>query len=384
MTGDALQVEALELTAAWRASLAAREERGQELAKLQAIVDCMADGVIFIDADDRIALTNRAACTYRDLEGRTGKSIHECHPAAAHGVLDRVLAYLHHGDEAGPAHSILREQDARFETTYAPVRATDGTYVGVVMVIRDIAERRTLERRLIDAERLAAVGRMSAQVAHELRNPLNVIAGAVQFLRRVAPNSDDVREYGALIEGEVERLNRFVNDLLHMARPAEPVFAPGDLDDVVREAVRRVVLSRACPEGALTLRPSGGLPALELDRRLVLEAVVNLVDNALNAGGDAPIEVVTRFEAGGGSGRVVVEVLDRGRGIPAEQLDEVRQPFVTTSATGTGLGLTIVSRAMEVHRGHFDLARRAGGGMAAALRFPVRRILRDPPLEPRA
>ncbi|HET9595077.1 MAG TPA: ATP-binding protein, partial [Anaeromyxobacteraceae bacterium] len=125
---------------------------------------------------------------------------------------------------------------------------------------------------------------------------------------------------------------------------------------------------------AVRLDLAKGLPVLDLDRAMIMEAVVNLLDNALDAGGAEAPELRSRYEASGGEGTIVVEVLDRGCGIPEDQLDEVTRPFVTTKARGTGLGLVIVARAADQHRAAFALSRREGGGTVAALRFAVRAV----------
>jgi PAS domain S-box-containing protein len=196
---------------------AARRETAAALTRLQAIVDSMADGVIFIDAEDRVALVNEAGKALKNLAGPPGRHVKDCHPQATQEMLGRVMGWLRDGQDPGPSHSIIKEKEGRFETTYAPVRARDGSYLGVVMVIRDIADRRRLERRLLDAERLVAVGQMSAQVAHELRNPLNAITGAAQYLRRILPGHGEVKEYAELIDDEVRRVNRFIDELLKVA-----------------------------------------------------------------------------------------------------------------------------------------------------------------------
>jgi len=367
------------LAEALAAAEGAREERTAALTRLQAIVDSMADGVIFVDAAARIALVNEAGKVLRNLGGATGRDLKDCHPLASHAVLERVMGWLQRGDDAGPNHSIIKEKEGRYETTYAPVRAPGGTYLGVVMVIRDIAERRSLERRLLDAERLAGLGQMSAQVAHELRNPLNAISGAAEYLARRAPDPE-VEEYTSLIRDEVQRVSRFVDALLHVSRPANPVFVPTAVNRVLQEAARRVCLARGLPEGCLRLELDKGLPPLDLDQQMVMEAVVNLLENALDAGGDTPPELCSRFEASGGEGAVVVEVADRGCGIAPDQLEEVTRPFVTTKARGTGLGLVVVQRATEQHRAAFALQAREGGGTVALLRFPVRTVRAAEPL----
>lgn len=353
---------------------AERAGRRAELETIQAVVDSMADGVIFVDAANRVALVNKAGRVLRNLSGGPGRDMKDCHPTATHAILDRVMGWLRAGDDFGPAHSIIKEKEGRFETTYAPVRSTSGAYLGTVMVIRDIAERRHLETRLLDAERLAGLGQMSAQIAHELRNPLNAIAGAAQYLARQLPADPDVAEYAGLINEEVARVNGFVGELLGLARPAEPVYAPSKVNRVLRDAAQKAALARGLPIDAIRLDLTQDLPPLDLDAPMVTDAVVNLLANAFDAGGDEPPTLTSRVEASGGESAVVVEVRDRGCGIPEDKLEEVQRPFVTTKTHGTGLGLVIVQRTAGVHRATFALARRDGGGTVAALRFPVRRL----------
>jgi PAS domain S-box-containing protein len=357
---------------------AAREERAAALTRLQAVVDSMVEGVIFVDAAGNIALVNEQGKVLRNLGSGPGRALRDCHPESTHATLEKVMRWLEEGSSDGAPHPILKEKEGRWETTYAPVRAPDGSFLGVVMVIRDIAERRNLERRLLDAERLAGLGQMSAQVAHELRSPLNAIDGAAQYLRRVLPDSPEVKEYADLIGEEVQRVSRFVKELLQVARPANPSFTPTNLNRVLAEAARRAAIARGLPEDTVRLALEKTLPPLDIDRSLVLEAVVNLLDNAFDAGGTEPPEIASVFAASGGEGSVVVEVRDRGSGIPPDQLDEVTRPFVTTKAHGTGLGLVVVGRAADQHRARFTLLRREGGGTVARLSFPVRRLATVP------
>jgi signal transduction histidine kinase len=369
------------LEEALREATRVREAHGADLTRLQAILDSMVDGVLFIDADDRVAMVNAAGRALRNLTGGPGRPLLDCHPRSSHGMLERVMAYLRSGDDAGPAHSIIKEREGRFETTYAPVKSPEGTYLGTVMVIRDIAERRTLERRLLDAERLSGLGQMSAQIAHELRNPLNAIDGAAQYLRRRLAPDPEVAEYAGLIGEEVQRVNRFVAALLHVARPAEPVFAPISVNRLLREVAQKSALARGggAGEGGVVLDLAPDLPVLDVDAPMITEALLNLLQNAFDAGGGGAVELASRYEVAGGDGTIVIEVRDRGCGIPADQLEEVLRPFVTTKPTGTGLGLVVVTRAAEQHRARFKLERREGGGTAAAIRFPVRRTESAPP-----
>jgi nitrogen fixation/metabolism regulation signal transduction histidine kinase len=375
-----IQLRTDRLERALREANDSREARAADLTRLQAVLDSMVDGVLFIDSEDRVAMVNAAGRALRNLTSGPGRALADCHPRAAQPMLERVMRYLRDGDDAGPAHSIIKEREGRFETTYAPVKGPDGGYLGTVMVIRDIAERRTLERRLLDAERLSGLGQMSAQIAHELRNPLNAIDGAAQYLRRRLASDPEVAEYAGLIGEEVQRVNRFVAALLHVARPADPELAPVALNRLLREAAQKAALTRGLPEGEVLLDLAPDLPVLDVDAAMIVETLVNLLQNAFEAGGAAPPELASRYEASGGEGTIVVEVRDRGTGIPPDQLDEVLRPFVTTKPTGTGLGLVVVTRAVEQHRARFQLSAREGGGTVAAIRFPVRRA--GTPLDP--
>ena len=163
-----------------------------------------------------------------------------------------------------------------------------------------------------------------------------------------------------------------------MASPTRPSFAPSSVNRVLSEAARHAALARGLPEGTVRLSLERALPPLDLDQSLILEAVVNLLDNAFDSGSSGPPELASFFESSGGEGSVVVEVRDRGTGIPADQLDEVTRPFVTTKAHGTGLGLVVVGRAADQHRARFRLLAREGGGTIARISFPVRRVAAPP------
>jgi signal transduction histidine kinase len=146
---------------------------------------------------------------------------------------------------------------------------------------------------------------------------------------------------------------------------------------LLRDAAQKAAVARGLPADAVRLELAPELPVLDVDTPMITEALVNLLQNAFDAGGAEPVELASRYDAAGGEGTIVVEVRDRGCGIPADQLEEVLRPFVTTKATGTGLGLVVVTRAVEQHRARFALSRREGGGTVATIRFPVRRTAPD-------
>lgn len=176
----------------------------------------------------------------------------------------------------------------------------------------------------------------------------------------------------------VNAAGRALRNLGGPGRPAQPTFAPVSVNRLLREAAHKAALARGLPDEAVRLELAPDLPVLDVDGAMICEALVNLLQNAFDAGGAAAPELASRFEAAGGEGTIAVEVRDRGAGIPPDQLDEVLRPFVTTKPTGTGLGLVVVTRAVEQHRARFQLSAREGGGTVAAIRFPVRRTQAAP------
>jgi len=223
------------------------------------------------------------------------------------------------------------------------------------------------QRQLIEQERLAALGELSAVVAHEVRNPLGVIFNSLGSLRRMLQPQGDARVLLDIMGEEADRLNRIVGDLLDFARPVTPVFRPEPLARVVDEAVAAALGDGS--GGVLVEREvSPDLPPVPMDARLVRQAVLNVAANAVQAmphGGRLSVRM--RRDAGG----VLVEVEDTGPGIPAEIRTRIFEPFFTTKATGTGLGLAVVKRIVDGHGGEISVSTRPGGGAIVQLRFPV-------------
>ncbi len=228
------------------------------------------------------------------------------------------------------------------------------------------------QEELVKRERLAALGELAAVVAHEVRNPLGVIFNSIVSLRKILQPSGDAAMLLSIVGEEADRLNRIVGDLLDFARPNEPSIQQESLREVIEEAVHvaRSEASNSPVEMRIELSPD--LSPLGIDARLVRQALLNVVLNGVQAmpkGGTLTVRAST--EKRGGRAYARVDVIDTGLGIPTEVQSRMFQPFFTTKASGTGLGLAVVKRIVDAHRGEISVESRPGSGTTFTLHLPV-------------
>jgi signal transduction histidine kinase len=232
---------------------------------------------------------------------------------------------------------------------------------------RSYSELARAQQALVQRERLAALGELSAVVAHEVRNPLGVIFNSLGSLRRLVRPTGDARTLFRIVEEEAERLNRIVGDLLAFARPSTPDLHEAALADVADEAVASAVAQQETPI-EVVCGHDPALPEVRIDARLVRQAILNVAVNAAQAMARGGRITVRTLRDGGAA---VVEIEDDGPGIPKEVRERIFEPFFTTKATGTGLGLAVVRRIVEGHGGSVQVRPAPERGTVFALRFPL-------------
>jgi two-component system, NtrC family, sensor histidine kinase HydH len=252
---------------------------------------------------------------------------------------------------------------------------------------RELAERlaetnRRLEQAQAEArrsERLAALGQLSAGLAHEIRNPLGVIKGSAEMLTQKLQASDELaRELAGYISTEVNRLSALVTEFLDFARPLHAELHAANLIALL-DRVLQIVADRfnGKQETGNPVRVerhyASGLPPVPLDESLCEQAFLNLVQNAYEAmedhGGTLRVEVqlTTQNDREG----VELRLADTGPGVPEELREEIFNPFVTTKKTGVGLGLSIVSKIVDGHHGSIHVENAPGGGAVFTIFFPL-------------
>ena len=250
---------------------------------------------------------------------------------------------------------------------------------------RELAERlaetnRRLELAQAEArrsERLAALGQLSAGLAHEIRNPLGVIKGSAEMLTQKLQASDELsRELAGYISTEVNRLGALVTEFLDFARPLHAEPHPADLIALL-DRVLQIISARFTGKPVRVERHyATALPPVPLDESLCEQAFLNLVQNAYEAmedhGGTLRVEVqpATRDDRPG----VELRLADTGPGVPEQLREEIFNPFVTTKKTGVGLGLSIVSKIVDGHHGSIHVENAPGGGAVFTLFFPLEEV----------
>ncbi len=239
---------------------------------------------------------------------------------------------------------------------------------------------------MVKRERLAALGELSAIVAHEVRNPLGVIYNAVSSLRRLVGDSDDATVLVDIVEEECRRLNQIVGDLIDFARPRQLSLQPESLGRVIQEALDQAAAQPEADTVRFVVEVDDTLPLIAMDRRLLRQALANIAVNAVQSmprGGTLRVHArvgEARPDSRDGTVRdaservdptVVVDVADSGNGIAEDVLPRIFEPFFTTKAKGSGLGLAVVKRIVEDHGGRISVRSVVGEGTAFTVRLPI-------------
>jgi two-component system sensor histidine kinase PilS (NtrC family) len=340
------------------------EEKSEELKDLQAfnqdIIESMRGGLLTSDADGTILLLNRAGAeiTGHGFGLMRGEHIANVFP----GFWPVEL------DETGFPLALRKEVEyeapdglTRFlGVSISPLRTAQNQTSGYVFNFQDLTELRRLEREVQVKERMAAVGRLSAAIAHEIRQPLTAMTGALKELARFAPLEDDDKKLVDIVGRESQRLNQIITDFLEYSREKTYSFASLDIVTALEEtlmllerqgaAATKVKIERSFPQRHVFARA---------ERDAIKQVFWNLCNNALRAmptGGTLTVGVQAS------PGLVTVSVRDTGVGIAPSEVSKIFEPFQSGFAGGTGLGLAIVYRILQAHGGSVRLRSEKGNG----------------------
>ncbi len=346
--------------------------------RLQAVFDGITDGIQVVDGEFRITAANKSMTA---LLGRTVMVGEHCFKTCGFGVklcedcpamttfetglpafiAKRLLSALSTGTE-------LRERVVEVSTF--PLLDRGNRVVQVVEYIKDVTDRVRLSESLEHSRRLAELGEMAARVAHEVRNPLNAIAGAAHFLSTEYRDDATIQKFTSLIDRQSSRVNQVASDLLSVSRPMRLRLGDVNINAVLEQALDSL-LEQARGQGItaeINLFPD--IPLIKADEFQIEQALLNVVRNAVEAMPDGgALRVNTAVSDGGRCVDVLIQ--DTGQGIPDADKNRIFQSFFTTKIKGTGLGLTIVQRVLKNHGGDIFMEQPEGGGTRVLVRLPV-------------
>ncbi len=333
------------------------------------VLESMANGLITVDRALRVQTFNPSAL---DNLGKTreevdGRPISELLPlddevrevlGDPNAVLEKEITLFRDGNGRsvlGISVSALKQPDSEVAR-------------GAVLIVRDLSMIRDLEQKVAVNEKFAALGRLSAGVAHEIRNPLNSIRGFIQYFQKKLRLDEEDYNYTELMLTEVDRLNRVISKLLAYSKPREPRLVIRSADEILDHCIR--VLEREAAQAGVEIvrEPADDDPPLILmDTDQMTQVILNVLINAIEATPRRGRILVGRYADEEDGVKIVVR--DSGEGIPPEHLDKLFDPFFSTKKKGTGLGLAIVKSIIEGHGGEISVESEVGKGASFIIRL---------------
>jgi two-component system, NtrC family, sensor histidine kinase PilS len=348
------------------------EEKSEELKDLQAfnrdIIESMRGGLLTTDLDGRILLVNRAGAeiTGQGVGLLRGENVADLFPGF----------WPVESDEQGTPLALRKEIEFRTAAgnirflglSISPLRTGQNQAGGYVFNFQDLTEMKRLEREVFNKERMAALGRLSAAIAHEIRQPLTAMTGALKELARLAPLEDDDKKLVQIVSRESQRLNQIITEFLDYSRERSYAFAELDVVALIEETLLLIerhagVLGKVRVERVF---PGGKLRA-QVDRDAMKQVFWNLCNNALRAmpeGGVLTVGLETVADS------VRISIRDTGIGFDPRATARIFEPFQSGFAGGTGLGLAIVYQILQAHKGHIRVETEPGLGTEFVVEFP--------------
>jgi two-component system, NtrC family, sensor histidine kinase PilS len=362
----------------YRATRQELETRQKDLRDLQAFKDLVfqsvGTGLIALDLEHRVTAFNHAA------EEITGVAAPHAIGQAWSSLIGSVIplepieSVIAANPRASTRHeAVLRRPDGTsvpVRMTFSALRSGEGERLGLISACEDLSAIREMESRMRQADRLATVGRMAANIAHEIRNPLASLTGAIEVLTSPL-TADDARErLSQIVAHESERLNHIIKNFLEYARPAPLSIATFDVAAAAEE-VLLLLEYRASPGSLKVIREFAPSIPWAVDAQQFRQILWNLCLNAVEAmpeGGELRVSVAVR------GATLEVAVSDTGDGIAAADVSHVFEPFFSTKPEGTGLGLALVHRVVQDHGGEIDVRSSSGLGTTFTLTLPARNV----------
>ena len=340
---------------------------------LDQVMSGLGDGLLLFNGDGRAMLVSPSVAKFLDgqADELRGRRINEIFPAG-HPIREALRMQ---GNEIEP----MEGREVRMERSTGPQRIgvsvqvirEHGSRMGVLVTLHDVESIERIGNQLEVSERLAAIGRVTAGVAHEVKNPLNSMRLWLEVLKANMPINPEPQQAVKMLDSEIDRLDRAVKTFLNFTKPVELNLENTDLraflDDVLDAA--RPSIAKAGVELRVDL--PADFPAVLVDRQLLHQAVLNLLLNAsefTSRGGRIAVSLVRSGE------HAIISVADSGKGISPEDQNKIFQLFFTTRPGGTGMGLANAFRFVQLHNGRIEFESEVGRGTTFRVELPLARL----------
>ncbi len=349
----------------------------------ERVIDSISSGLVTTDLKHHIISFNRAA---EEITGYRAEQVLGHHLSV---LFPGISSYMDAGLQASLAGQHLSRLNLECQTasgrqiqlglSISPLTSTDGEITGFVLPFQDLTEVIQLEREVRRQDRLAALGRVAAAIAHEIRNPLASMRGSVQVLGSEVNLSDEQAQLMNIVLRESDRLERIISDFLMYARPRRPEMSQVDLNEVLEETLGLLRFSPEInSEGHQLVACLAPQPAVvEADAGQIRQVFWNLSRNAVVAmpdGGALTISIERTADH-----QIQVVFSDTGIGMTEEQVERIFEPFSSFGSGGTGLGMSIVYQIINEHRGKISIKSAVGRGTAITVRLAA--LLSSEPAE---
>jgi signal transduction histidine kinase len=361
----------------------------QEKGFLETVFNAIQEGIIVTDSSGRITYLNQAACDLFGLQSgdSLGKQLGErvrgldwASLIQSDGPVSRDMEIFY------PANRFINfyvvpllierrdegesGEEARLERAGARMERSE--QVGYAMILRDITESRRSAEQTLESERFNALTLLAAGVAHEIGNPLNSLHIHLQLMERKVRELNDkarleLQESIAIARDEIARLDSIVSQFLRAIRPTRPQLQRQSINAIIDESVRFFAPEIKDRDIVVEQELRSDLPLLELDRDQMKQAFYNVIKNSLEA---MKHRGILRIRSDMDDSHVLIRFTDTGGGISAEDLSHVFEPYFTTKAAGSGLGLLIVRRIVREHGGELSAQSTEGQGLTITIRLP--------------
>ncbi|MDQ5985048.1 MAG: Adaptive-response sensory-kinase SasA [Syntrophus sp. SKADARSKE-3] len=338
---------------------------------IQSILENSPDMLIEVNRDGYITFASRGRADGWSVSQITGKHFTETNPDCRDFLLTRWEEVKKGNFQPYEIEYISRKGMKRsFLTSPRPMKDRDR----YLFVMRDITEFKELEKKYYETQKLAAMGQLSAGIAHEVRNPLSSIKMSLQILeKRLQPEGNDLRRF-KIAQREVEHLEELVNDVLIFARPVEPKKKPYEVKRVVENALEMAEKMISDKNIDVVTSFAEDLPLFLVDGPMLEQALQNLFRNAIEAMENDGCLTISAERMEGDPFAILLKVVDNGCGMEDGEASNIFNPFFTRKKYGTGLGMTQVKKIIDLHHGSIEIESKKGEGTKILLSIPVQAV----------